>query len=247
MSSTPVPSRPDAALAGGAASGRDVGTPIRVVVGEDNLIAREGIVRILAEAPGIELAAACPDLDTLREAVNRLRPDVVLTDIRMPPTKTDEGIRLAQELREVEPSIGVVILSQHSEPLYALALFDHGSARRGYLLKESLTDREGLRRALHDVAAGGSVVDPRVVGELLDERRKRDDSRLQRLTGREREVLALLAEGRSNGAIAAALNIGTRGVERHVGGIFRKLELEEAGDLDRRVKAALLYLADLRE
>jgi DNA-binding NarL/FixJ family response regulator len=214
-----------------------------VVLGEDNYLAREGIVRVLEELDGVELVAAAGDLDALRAEVDRVRPDVVLTDIRMPPTLSDEGIRLARELRETHPGIGVVVLSQHVEPLYALALFDSGSDRRAYLLKERLRDGEELGRALREVAAGGSLVDPRVVDVLVSRSSRRDESPLARLSAREQEILSLVAEGRSNGAIADALVITKRAVERHINAIFAKLELADSADVSRRVKAALLYLA----
>ena len=216
---------------------------IRVVVGEDNLIARAGIARLLEGFHDVVLAAACADLPSLEEAVERLRPDAVLTDIRMPPTGTDEGIRLAQTLRTSHPEIGVVVLSQHVEPLYALALFEGGASGRAYLLKERLVDPGELVRSLREVVAGGSVVDPRVVDEVMKQRREVDDSPLARLTPRESETLALVAEGRSNTAIADELGITRRAVERHINAIFAKLELAEPERVDRRVTAALLYLA----
>jgi DNA-binding NarL/FixJ family response regulator len=215
---------------------------LTVVLGEDNYLVREGIVRVLEELDGIELVESCADLDSLRAAVDRARPAVVLTDIRMPPTLTDEGIRLARELRETHPETGVVVLSQHVEPLYALALFESGSDRRAYLLKERLRDGEELGRALREVAAGGSLVDPRVVDVLLTRLSAREESPLGRLSPREQEILALVAEGRSNSAIAEALVITKRAVERHINAIFAKLELADSADVSRRVKAALVYL-----
>ena len=198
-----------------------------MVIGEDDFIAREGIARLVESLDGFELAAACDDLPSLEDAVDRLRPDAVLTDIRMPPTGTDEGIRLARGLRTSHPEIGVVVLSQHVEPLYALALFEDGSHGRAYLLKERLADTGELARALREVAAGGSVVDSRVVDEVMSQRRRQNDSRVARLTPRERETLALIAEGRSNGAIAGLLGISRRAVERHINAIFSKLELSD--------------------
>ena len=167
----------------------------------------------------------------------------MIVDIRMPPTHTDEGIRLAEELRETHPTIGVVVLSQYAEPLYAAKLLEHGSDGRAYLLKERVNDRAELSRALHEVAGGRSVVDPRIVETLLQARRRRDESGLETLTAREQEILALIAEGWSNDAIAARLVITKRAVERHINSIFWKLELGESADVSRRVKAALLYLA----
>jgi DNA-binding NarL/FixJ family response regulator len=217
---------------------------IRVVVGEDSFIAREGIIRVLEAFDDLELVGAAGDLSGLRMAVDQLRPDVVVTDIRMPPSETDEGIRFAEELRSTHPEVGVVILSQHIEPLYALTLFEHGSPGRAYLFKERITDGEQLGRAVREVATGGALVDPRVVDELLGHWNDRADSPLARLTPRERETLALVAEGRSNGSVAAALGITERAVERHINAIFSKLELTEPEKVNRRVKATLLYLSD---
>jgi DNA-binding NarL/FixJ family response regulator len=216
---------------------------LRVAVGEDSYIAREGISRALEADDDIEIVAACADYDTLRAAVGETEPDVVLTDIRMPPTHTDEGIRLAEELRETHPGVGVVVLSQYAEPLYATKLLEHGSDRRAYLLKERVQDRGELSRALHEVAAGRSVVDARIVEVLLHVQRTRQESGLDTLTTREQEILALIAEGWSNEAIASRLVITKRAVERHINAIFWKLELGDSEDVSRRVKAALLYLA----
>jgi DNA-binding NarL/FixJ family response regulator len=216
---------------------------LRVAVGEDSYIAREGISRALEADDDIEIVAACADYDTLRAAVGETEPDVVLTDIRMPPSHTDEGIRLAEELRETHPGVGVVVLSQYAEPLYATKLLEHGSDRRAYLLKERVQDRSELSRALHEVAAGRSVVDARIVEALLHAQRTREQSGLDTLTTREQEILALIAEGWSNEAIASRLVITKRAVERHINAIFWKLELGDSEDVSRRVKAALLYLA----
>jgi DNA-binding NarL/FixJ family response regulator len=215
---------------------------IRVVVGEDNFLMREGIARALESMDGVDLVATSADLDALRESVETLHPDVVLTDIRMPPTHTDEGIRLATELRRTHPEIGVVILSQHIEPEYAIALLAEGSDGRAYLLKERLRDQHELYQTLDGVANGGSLVDSRVVERLLD-LTTHNDPRLDRLRPVERETLALIAQGLSNSAIAERLSITKRAVERHINAIFVKLELAESDDLNRRVRAALLYLA----
>jgi DNA-binding NarL/FixJ family response regulator len=215
---------------------------IRVVLGEDSYLAREGITRALEEIEDVELVATASDLDELRQAVADQRPDVVLTDIRMPPTSTDEGIRVAGELRSSHPDVGVVVLSQHAEPLYATALFEAGSDRRAYLLKERLRDRDELARALHEVARGGSVVDSRIVEELLAIQRRREASQLDQLTPRELEILALIAQGHSNTAIADSLVVTKRAVERHINAIFWKLDLGDSEDVSRRVKAVLLYL-----
>ena len=216
---------------------------IRVVLGEDSYLAREGISHVLEAVDDIELVATCGDLDALRAAVDEAGPDVVLTDIRMPPTNTDEGIRLAQEIRMTHPDVGVVILSQHAEPLYATKLLEQGSDGRAYLLKDRVSDGTELSRALREVAEGGSVIDSRIVETLLMAQRRREDSRLDSLTPREQEVLALIAEGWSNEAIAGRLVITTRAVERHIHEIFSKLNLGDATDVSRRVKATLLYLA----
>jgi DNA-binding NarL/FixJ family response regulator len=215
---------------------------IRIVLGEDSYLAREGITRALESIDDVDLVESCSDLESLRDAVAATEPDVVLTDIRMPPSNTDEGIRLAGELRSSHPDIGVVVLSQHAEPLYAMALFEQGSDRRAYLLKERLKDREELSRALREVADGGSVVDSRIVEELLATQREREESQLDTLTPRELEILGLIAEGRSNSAIAEALVITKRAVERHINAIFWKLDLGESEDVSRRVKAVLVYL-----
>jgi DNA-binding NarL/FixJ family response regulator len=214
---------------------------IRVVAAEDSFLAREGIVSILGDIEDVELVEMSGDLHELRDAVERTSPDIVLTDIRMPPTNTDEGIRFAAELRDEHPEMGVVVLSQHAEPRYALALFNAGSDRRAYLLKERLHDKSELSRALHDVAAGRSLVDSRVVDKLVSARQQ-DDSELTKLTPRELEILAQIAEGKSNGSIASSLRITKRAVERHINAIFLKLDLGKPEDVSRRVKAALLYL-----
>jgi DNA-binding NarL/FixJ family response regulator len=216
---------------------------IRVVCGDDSYIAREGIVRALEEEDDIEVVATCGDLDTLRKSVRDVGPDVVLADISMPPTNTDEGIRLADELRTIQPEVGVVIVSQYAEPLYATKLLEDGSARRAYLLKDRVQYPSDLTRAVREVAAGRSVIDPRIVELLLAAQRRRADSRFDRLTPREQEILALVAEGWSNAAIAERIVITKRAVERHINSIFSKLGLGESESTSRRVKAALLYLA----
>ena len=214
---------------------------IRVVLAEDSFLAREGVTHLLDSIDDVELVAACGDLDELRATVDEARPDVVLTDIRMPPTNTDEGIRFAGELRHSQPEVGVVVLSQHAEPAYALSLFEDGSSQRAYLLKERVKDRDELERALREVADGRSLVDPRIVDRLVSARL--DDPGIEKLTAREREILALIAEGRSNASIAESLDVSRRAVERHINGIFVKLDLPAHGDVNRRVKATLRYLA----
>jgi DNA-binding NarL/FixJ family response regulator len=216
---------------------------IRVVLGEDSYLASEAIARVLERVDEVELVATREDLPSLKAAIDEEQPDVVVTDIRMPPTNTDEGIRLANQLESTAPEIGVVVLSQHSEPAYAMALFRHGSGGRAYLIKEHVKDAGELSRALCSVAEGGSFVDPLVVEVLLNSNRAREESQLDVLTPRELEILGLIAEGRSNSAIADALFLTKRAVERHINGIFMKLDLGEPKDISRRVKAALIYLA----
>jgi len=215
---------------------------IRVVLGEDSFLVREGIASVLRDLDDVELVDTAEDLDELRASVQRTKPDVVVTDIRMPPSNTDEGIQFADELRSSHPDVGVVILSQHAEPRYAIALLSAGSGRRAYLLKDRLTDEAELDLALHNVAAGLSLIDPRVVEKLVTSREKWD-SELGTLTPREFEILGLIAQGRSNSWIASKLTITKRAVERHINAIFLKLDLGEPEDVNRRVQAALLYLS----
>jgi DNA-binding NarL/FixJ family response regulator len=218
--------------------------PIRVVVAEDNYLVREAVVRLLSSSSEIEIVGACEDFDDLIATVDREHPDVVVTDIRMPPTGTDEGVRAAKQLRQDHPEIGVVVLSQYVEPGYALELLDTGSERRAYLLKERVSDVDQLLRAIQEVARGGSVIDPKVVEALVTARSRRADSRLEFLTPREQEVLAEMAQGRNNAAVANALGLSERAVEKHINSVFSKLGLSEEPDVNRRVKAVLLYLAD---
>jgi DNA-binding NarL/FixJ family response regulator len=217
---------------------------IRVVVVEDSLIVREGVRELLAMSPTVEVVGAHGDLDSVLEAVERDRPEVILTDIRMPPSNTDEGIRLSNHLRESNPLIGVVVLSQYAEPGYALALLEHGSDRRGYLLKQRISDRGQIVSAIDTVARGGSVIDPKVVELLVEAKARSDRSPLGALTPRERDVLAQMAEGKSNAAIADSLVLSKRAVEKHVNSIFTKLGLSGSEDVSKRVKASLMFLAD---
>jgi DNA-binding NarL/FixJ family response regulator len=219
---------------------------LRIVVGEDSLLVREGIASLVSSAPDLELTASLGDYDALVASVDREPPDVVLTDIKMPPTSSDEGIRVATELRSSHPQVGVVVLSQYSEPAYVLALFEAGSDRRGYLLKDRLHDRQTLLSAIRAVAAGGSYVDPKVVEVLVSGRSGAAGSALAELTSRELEVLAEIAQGMSNGAIAASLFLTKRAVEKHINSIFMKLGLGSADDISKRVKATLMFLADDR-
>jgi DNA-binding NarL/FixJ family response regulator len=216
---------------------------IKVVIAEDNLIAREGIQQIIAAEPDLELVASVSDVDELLAAVDNEHPDVVLTDIRMPPTGTDEGIQAALALRDTHPELGVVVLSQHVDAGWALDLFARGSERRAYLLKERVSEPGQLVGAIREVAAGGSVVDPKVVESLLATRTRRQ-SALDQLTPREREVLAEIAQGKSNAAVAKSLFLSVRAVEKHINSLFSKLGLTEEEDVHRRVKAVLLYLSD---
>jgi DNA-binding NarL/FixJ family response regulator len=217
---------------------------IRVILAEDSLIVREGLEQLLAASPSIDVVATCGDLPSLIEAVDRERPDVVLTDIRMPPTHTDEGIRIATELRERNPGVGVVVLSQYAEPAYVLDLLDSGSDRRGYLLKERVHNRGALVSAIDSVARGGSVIDPKIVEVLVAERTRAQRSPLGRLTDRELEVLAEIATGKSNSAIAESLVLTKRAVEKHINSIFLKLGLAASDDVSKRVKATLMFLAE---
>jgi DNA-binding NarL/FixJ family response regulator len=216
---------------------------VRIVVGEDNLLVREGITRMISSSPDLEVVAACGDLAALEASVEQVNPDVVLTDVRMPPTSTDEGIRLANGLRASHPTAGVVVLSQYSDPAYVLALFALGSDRRGYLLKERIRDRAALTSAIRSVAAGGSAVDPKLIEVLVSGRLNAASSPLAELTSREREVLAGIAEGQSNTAIADSLFLTKRAVEKHINSIFLKLNLGNGADISRRVKATLMFLA----
>jgi len=220
---------------------------IRVVVAEDSLLVREGIARLLESLDDIEIVALCADYDGLMQAVAAEGPDVVLTDIRMPPTGTDEGIRAACELRDAHPDVGVVVLSQYAEPAYALELLAGGSERRAYLLKERVSEPDQLEAAIREVADGGSVVDPKVVEALVAGRSRAKESPLRFLTPREREVLDQIAQGKNNAAVAASLYLSERAVEKHINSLFAKLGLGDEPDVHRRVKAVLLYLADQGE
>jgi DNA-binding NarL/FixJ family response regulator len=217
--------------------------PIRVVLAEDSYLVREGVTRLLETAPDIDVVAACEDYDSLLAAVDAEEPDVVLTDIRMPPTGTDEGIRAAERLRETNPATGVVLLSQYADPAYALSFLEKGSERRAYLLKERVSDLDQLRHAIVEVHRGGSVIDPKVVEALVAARSRAAESPITHLTPREREVLEQMAQGKNNAGIAAALTLTERAVEKHINSIFSKLGLSEEPDVHRRVKAVLLFLS----
>jgi DNA-binding NarL/FixJ family response regulator len=217
---------------------------LRVVIADDNLLVREGVVKLLDHQAEVEVAATAGSYDELMAAVQSCAPDVVVTDIRMPPTGTDEGIRAALEIRDQHPQIGVVVLSQYADPAYALALLERGSEGRAYLLKERVSDPEQLTHAIAEVARGGSVIDPRVVESLVRARAAKPSSPVERLTPREREVLECMAQGRNNAGIAQALHLSERAVEKHINSLFSKLDLTEEPDVHRRVKAVLLFLAE---
>ena len=218
--------------------------PVRVVLAEDHYLVREGIRRLLETDPDLEVAAVCSDLDSLLAAVESARPDVVVTDIRMPPGGMDEGIRAAERLRETHPDVGVVVLSQYAQPTYALALFENGTARRAYLLKERVENLEQLVAAIRTVADGGSVVDPKVVEGLMAERKRVEQSPLDELTPRELDVLREMAEGKNNAGIAASLFLTERSVEKVIHSIFLKLGLTWEESVHKRVKAVIVYLAE---
>lgn len=220
---------------------------IRLIVAEDNFLMREGIREVLDQEDDIELVAVVGDYHGLLRAVERERPDVVLSDIRMPPSETDEGVRIAEYLREHRPETGVVLLSQYVDAHFALRLLRDGSARRAYLLKERVGHRIELMDAIQEVARGGSRVDPKVVESLVEQRNRAENSPLASLTSRELEVLALVAQGKSNAAIGETLYLTKRGVEKHINSIFAKLELGNESDVARRVVATLMYLADAPE
>ena len=218
--------------------------PIRLVIADDHLLVREGVRRLLETEPDIEVAAECGDLDSLLAAVEAERPDVVVTDIRMPPGNMDEGIQAAERLRTTDPDVGVVVLSQYATPSYALALLEGGSAGRSYLLKERVQDPGELASAIRAVANGGSVIDPKVVEALVAEDARGERSPLKSLTERERDVLREMAAGKSNAAIGESLFLAERSVEKVIHSIFLKLGLTWEPSVNKRVKAVILYLAE---
>jgi DNA-binding NarL/FixJ family response regulator len=213
---------------------------MRVVVADDSVLLREGLVRLLTEA-GFEVAGQAGDAEELMAAVEAERPDVAIVDIRMPPTHTDEGLRAARELRVRYPAMGVLVLSQYVRPSYAVELLQDGAARVGYLLKDRVSDVGQLTESVRRVAEGGTVLDPSVIAQLVGRPRRGQDP-LEELTDREREVLALMAEGRSNKAVAERLFITEHTVEKHVQNIFSKLEIPATTDDHRRVLAVLTFL-----
>jgi DNA-binding NarL/FixJ family response regulator len=215
---------------------------LRVVFADDNFLVREGVSALLAEVEDIELVDTAADPHSLLKSVAEHQPDAVLTDIRMPPTHTNEGIEAAKKIRAEHPKTGVVVLSQYVEDDYAFELLSEGVEGLGYLLKERVSQVDDLVRALHDVARGGSALDPKVVEALLARKTRESSSALQGLTDRELEVLRELATGRSNAATAKTLYMSERAVEKHVGSVFQKLGLVNESDVNRRVMAVLAYL-----
>jgi DNA-binding NarL/FixJ family response regulator len=213
---------------------------VRVVVAEDNLLMRQGVVAAVAALGGTEVVAECESKDELLAAVAELRPDLVITDIRMPPTNTNEGIEAARSIRAHHSDVAVIVLSHHVEPDYVSALFDDGSDRIGYLLKENVGNLDELRRAMLTVCAGGSSIDPEVVDAMLG---RKGSSPIDALTEREREVLGLIAEGLNNAAIGEQLVIAEKSVQKHINTIFSKLHLSDETDSHRRVRAVRLWLA----
>jgi len=220
-------------------------SPLRVVIAEDNYLVREGTRRLLEDSAEVDVVAAVGSADELIDAVERLRPQVVLTDIRMPPGHRTEGIEAAHAIRASHPQVGVVVLSQHADEAYAFQLFRHGTAGLAYLLKERVGDLEELLRALKEVVAGRSVIDSQIVELLVAHRARVADSPVSRLSPRELEVLSEMAQGKTNGAIGAALVLSESAVEKHVNAIFSKLGLSEERYVHRRVAAVLAYLRDM--
>jgi DNA-binding NarL/FixJ family response regulator len=218
---------------------------LRVVFAEDNYLVREGTAALLAESDAVELVATATTKDELLSAVDEQEPDAVLTDIRMPPTGTNEGIEAAKEIRSAHPGIGVVVLSQFVEEDYAYELLKDGAAGLGYLLKERVADVDELVRALREVAGGGSVLDPKVVETLVAAKDRMAHSPLAQLTDREREVLSHMAQGENNAAIAKSLFLTERAVEKHINSLFHKLGLTEEPDVHRRVMAVLAFLREI--
>jgi DNA-binding NarL/FixJ family response regulator len=222
----------------------DGGAPLRVALADDSFLLREALLRVLDAADGIEVVASCADGDTLMAAVAEEHPDVVVTDIRMPPGLGDEGLQIAARLRDSHPQVGVVVLSQYAEPRYGLKLLDRGSDGRAYLLKDRVRYRGQLVSAIETVARGGSMIDAKVIDALITARVAADNSPLTELTPRELQILSFVARGHSNQAIADELVLTKRAIEKHINAIFLKLGLHDALDVSRRVKAALIYLAE---
>lgn len=218
--------------------------PIRLVLAEDHYLVREGVRRLLEAEPEFEVVAVCGDLDSLLQAVDREAPDVVVTDVRMPPGHSDEGIQAARRLRQTNPGLGVVVLSQYANASYALALLDTGSARRAYVLKERVHEIDQLATAIRAVSDGGSLIDSKVVEGLVADRARVKTSPLNELTNRERDVLRGMAEGKNNASIGKDLVVTERSVEKSINSIFMKLGLTWEPAVHKRVKAVILYLAE---
>jgi DNA-binding NarL/FixJ family response regulator len=218
----------------------------RVLVADDNLLVREGVRRMLAAAPSVEIVAVCADFDETVAAIEEFLPDVVLTDIRMPPTRSDEGIRIAEYCRRSHPSMGVLLLSQYVEASYVKLLLSQGTEGRGYLLKERVADLDDLTTAIYAVAQGESAIDPKVVQALVQGRARAGDASIDRLSPRERDVLAAIAQGRTNAAVAKELVLSQHAVEKHINSIFAKLGLTGDQHHHPRVRAALMYLSEGR-
>jgi len=217
---------------------------VRVVFAEDNYLVREGTAALLQSSGEVELVGMASSLDELLLAVEQHRPEAVLTDIRMPPTNTTEGIDAAKRIRQEHPEIGVVVLSQYAEQEYAYDLLKDGAAGLGYLLKERVSDLDEVVRALTEVSKGGSVLDPKIVEALVSAKERMAHSPLAQLTDREREVLEHMAQGKNNAAIAKSLFLTERAVEKHINSLFHKLGLSEEIDVHRRVKAVLAFLRE---
>jgi len=216
---------------------------IRIVIAEDSYLIRESVERLVRREEDFELVAVCEDLAGLLDAIERERPDVVVTDIRMPPGNTDEGIRAAEHVRATRPGTAVLVLSHYAEPRYALRLLAEGSEGRGYLLKERVADAGQLVAAIREVCRRGSVVDPKLIDALVGVRAAVESSPLHELTPRERQVLGEMAQGKNNAAIAESLVLTERAVEKHIGSILMKLGLKHEDSVHRRVMAVLIYLS----
>ncbi len=234
----------DSARVGALSSSVEPRRPLSVIFADDSYLLREAIGHLLESDSRVDLVAVCDDGDALRAAIATEPLDVVVTDIRMPPSGDDEGIRIANGLRETHPCVGVVVVSQYADPRYGLALLEHGSDGRAYLLKERLTNRETLLGAIQSVAVGGSIVDPKVVEALIAAHVQAEQSALADFTQRELEILSAIAQGYSNQAIAETMVLTKRAVEKHINAIFLKLGLTQNEDVNRRVKAALIYLSE---
>jgi DNA-binding NarL/FixJ family response regulator len=223
-----------------------VSSPIRIIVGEPDYLAREGLVRALEAAEGLEVVSICSTMTSLQSAAQLEQPDVVLMPLVFPPSKPSNAIQFVEEIQAAEPETGVVLIGEHADLELALPLFDSGIARRAFIVRSRIRNASQLTRAIREVASGNSLVDPVAVGTLLNAARQRAEYPFGSLTEREREVLSMIAEAESNNAIARHLHVTTRAVERHVNSIFRKLGLNGSRDVNRRVQAALAFSASMR-